>query len=146
MASASSATIVNNIINIDNIASTTYIYNSTVHNNIFYTNGITTSINNELKNNLFDIAGTDVDGNQYGVDMSAVFEGTGSTDGQWQLKAGSVAIGAALDGGECGVFGGSNPYRLSGMPAGPYIYDATIPTSGSATSGLPVQIKIRSNN
>jgi len=148
MNSGSSATITNNIFNMSESGGGTddcSFYNSTVQDNIFYRYTAYTT-NTELRNNIFAAAGTDVDGNQYGIDMATVFVGTGSTDGRWQLSASSPALGAALDGGECGAFGGSNPYRLSGLPAIPYIYEAIIPTNGSATNGLPVQIRIRSNN
>ena len=148
MNSGSSATFTNNIVNMQDSEGGTddcEFYNSTVQNNIFYRHTAYTT-NTELRNNIFAAAGTDVDGNQYNIDMGTVFLGTGSTDGQWQLSASSPALGAAIDGGECGAFGGPNPYRLSGLPAVPYIYEAIIPTNGSATNGLPVQIKIRSNN
>jgi len=142
MTSSSSATIRNNVCTYTSLSS---FFNATFQNNI-WADGTASFTNCEVKNNLFKETGTDVDGNQYGIDMSTVFVGTGSTDGEYQLSATSPALGAAIDGGECGAFGGSNPYRLSGVPTVPYIYDATIPTSGSSTGGLPVTIKIRSNN
>jgi hypothetical protein len=142
---SSSATIVNNIINTDHTIYSWGLMNSTIHNNIFHA-GNPTFTNCELKNNIFHSTGTNANGNQYGIVMDSVFVGTGSPDGKFMLKSNSPAIGAGLGGTDCGVFGGSNPYVLSGLPAVPYIYEAIIPTSGSTTGGLPVQIKIRSNN
>ena len=75
--------------------------------------------------------------------MSTVFVGTGSTDGQWKLIAGSTAIGAGVNGEDCGMFGGSNSYVLSGLPAIPAIYFFTAPAEGG--NQLPVKIKVKSN-
>jgi hypothetical protein len=65
--------------------------------------------------------------NQLNVSMSDVFvcwsSCTGySSDGRYQLKAGSPAIGAGSNGEDCGMFGGNDPYVLSGLPAIPAIY------------------------
>lgn len=83
-------------------------------------------------------------GNQQNVNMSNVFVGGTSPDGQYQLRTNSPAIGAGVNGADCGMFGGAEPYILSGIPAIPTIYQATIPTSG--VNSLPVQIKIKSQN
>ena len=90
-------------------------------------------------------------GNLTLIDPAATFadydESLGfSTDGKWQLKTGSPAIGAGENGADCGAFGGTSPYVLSGLPAVPHIYEAIVPTSGSAASGLPVTIKVKSQN
>ena len=51
------------------------------------------------------------------ADVFADYEGSldFSTDGKWQLKDGSPAIGAGMDGVDCGAFGGITPYILSGI-------------------------------
>ncbi len=82
---------------------------------------------------------------------AAVFQGlTGnSTDGQWRLKAGSPAIGAGLTIGavispDCGAFGATDPYKLSGIPNIPTIYSLTVPASipaGTATMNITVSTK-----
>jgi len=85
--------------------------------------------------------------NQANVSMTAVFVGSASNpsaDGQWQLKNGSPAKGAGLDGVDCGMFGGSDPYLLSGIPDIPVIYFFEAPDGASATNGLPVHIKVKS--
>ena len=131
------------------------VYNSILKNNIqYYTGGVGFW---ERENNVFEYnitshptmpAGT---GNQTGVDPDSVFvdfDGSlgYSTDGKWQLKEGSPAIGTGENGIDCGAFGGTSPYILSGLPAVPHIYEAIVPTSGSAASGLPVTIKVKSQN
>lgn len=87
-----------------------------------------------------------LNGNQQNVDMSTVFVGpTGySTDGQWQLKSGSPAIGAGEAGVDCGMFGGNYPYVLSGMPPIPAVYYFNAPSM--PTNTINVSIKAKSHN
>lgn len=131
------------------------VYNSIIKNNIHYFNGGEGFMENG--GNIFEYnltaettapPGT---GNIAGIDPLEVFvdyDGSlgYSTDGKWQLKEGSPAIGAGENGADCGAFGGTSPYVLSGLPAVPHIYEAIVPTSGSAASGLPVTIKVKSQN
>jgi hypothetical protein len=86
-------------------------------------------------------------GNQNSVNMSTVFVGaTGnSTDGQWQLKTGSPAIGAGLNGEDCGIYGGNTPYHLSGLPKIPSVYLLTAPSNSNGNT-LPVTISVKTNN
>lgn len=86
-------------------------------------------------------------GNQASVSMSSVFLGASSnqsTDGQWQLKSSSPAKSAGINGVDCGMFGGSEPYILSGIPDIPTIYFFEAPDGGSKVNGLPVHVKIKS--
>lgn len=139
---ASSATIVNNI-----FSGKLDIHNSSFSNNII-SSGALTGANNSLINSLCDAtqlpAGS---GNLLSTTMTTVFVGaTGnSTDGQWKLLGGSPAIAAGASGEDCGIYGGSDPYVLSGMPPIPSIFFYSAPSSGSASQGLPVNIKIRAN-
>ncbi len=65
-----------------------------------------------------------------------------STDGQYQLGNGSPAEGAGSGGVDIGPFGGSDPYRLSGLPNLPNIYELS--TGGFVTGdSLPVRIKVK---
>ena len=145
---AASAVVVNNVFQGQSNMSLT-LNNTTFNNNIVnIPSGTVTGSNNSMFNNLSASANLDTTSgnahhNQINVSMSSVFIGTGSTDGQWKLKAGSPAIAAGLSGEDCGMFGGSDPYILSGIPTIPAIYFFAAPSSGSAT--LPVHIKIKSN-
>ena len=78
--------------------------------------------------------------------MDNVFAGvTGnSTDGQWQLTSGSSAIGAGSGGANCGIFGGADPYQLSGI-SGPSIYSITMPSAGTPANGINVTLKVKTN-
>ncbi|MFB3041480.1 MAG: hypothetical protein ACE1ZS_06720, partial [Candidatus Poribacteria bacterium] len=85
-------------------------------------------------------------GNQVNVDMNTVFEGSGSTDGQWQLKAGSPAIGAGTGGFDAGMFGETATYVLSGLPNIPAVHFFEAASVASEESRLPIQIKIKSHD
>ena len=120
--------------------------NSSVSNNILREGGITGSGNGVLNNVGYNTDVPSGNGNQQNVTMSTVFVGTGSDDGMWQLKASSPALAAGANGEDCGMFGGSDPYVLSGMPAIPAIWFFAAPTSGSGASGLQVHLKAKSHN
>lgn len=85
--------------------------------------------------------------NLLSVDMSTVFVNyIAYIDNGYLLEAGSPAIGAGFNGGDCGVFTydtGGYPYVLSGMPAIPAIYEATLGTV--VGDNLPVTIKATSH-
>jgi|GEM_PF-134145 len=128
--------------------------NSSFTNNIMF-NGSFVGTANLVSNNLANAAqfGSG-NSNLSNVDMSTVFVGTGtgvSTDGQWKLKPGSPAIGAGFGSTpanpiDAGMYGGSKPYVLAGIPPLPSIYSFTNQPVGSNTDPIDVTIKVRSNN
>lgn len=81
-----------------------------------------------------------------------VFEGynvvgtTYSIDGRYALKPGSPAIGAGAGGIDCGMYGGTNPYKLSGMPRIPAFYKLTAPSNITSTNPYTITFSVRSNN
>ncbi|MDP1725586.1 MAG: hypothetical protein Q8M15_02290 [Bacteroidota bacterium] len=77
------------------------------------------------------------------ISMANVFMLTGSTDGKYQLKTGSPAIGFANGGGDSGPFGGPSAYILSGMANIPAVYELNVPPSGG--SNLNIIIKAKSH-
>lgn len=125
--------------------------NVNAHNSI-YKNNILYSYNFTNNNSVFSYnIGSSTqwgssNGNLSNVDMGTVFVGaTGnSTDGQWQLKANSPALGAGENGVDCGMFGGASPYILSGMPNIPAIYYLNTPMVPSDI--IDVAIKAKSHN
>jgi hypothetical protein len=124
------AVTINNSILINNIAlSSVSLINCVTNNNI----GNSTQFG-------------DQNGNQQNISPQVLFVGiTGnSTDGQWQLKEGSPAIDAGEDGVDCGIFGGPYPYKLSGLPPIPAIYDLNSQSLPGNT--LNVNIKAKSHN
>ena len=60
-------------------------------------------------------------------------QGALTFDNRYELKAGSPAIGAGVGGIDCGAFGGETPYKLSGIPFVPLIYQVNAPTTGNAS-------------
>ena len=137
----------NSIINNNVIRTNMHVFNSTISNNIQYS-GVQALNNNYYYNNIG--SGTQFpsgNGNQQSIDMANVFVGaTGnSTDGQWQLKEYSPAIGAGNDGLDCGMFGGTDPYVLSGMPDIPSIYQIIMPSSGNTNTGINVTVKAKTH-
>lgn len=85
-------------------------------------------------------------GNQTFTD-SNLFVGASNTsaDGQYKIKADSPLKAAGANGTEPGIFGGSRPYVLSGIPPLPTIYQIEADGVASKQSGLPIRIKVRAN-
>lgn len=141
--------LINNILTIDGINGTININNAVIRNNILV-GGSFTYTNSVVENNLCNSTQfPDADGNQQNVDMNNVFQYTGSTDGQFQLLMSSPASGAGYYAGEdCGAYDvppgiGYVPYKLSGIPSIPSIYELSATTSNDT---LNVIISTRSNN
>ena len=117
-------------------------------NNIFYGSSCTFT-NCLLSNNVCSATQVPAgNGNQQNVNMNDVFvcnsNCTGySADARFQLKAGSPAIGAGSNGEDCGIFGGSDPYVLSGVPPIPAIYFFNY-NYNNAT--INVDMKVKSHN
>jgi hypothetical protein len=129
------------------------VYNSSIINNIICNPNysITENTGNTITNNILAVDGTNANGNQYNVAMASVFVDYNdtqgySTDGKWQLKNGSPAIGAGAGGVDCGVYGGVKPYVLSGLPDLPHIYEASIPATANSDEGLQITIKVKSGH
>ncbi|RYE12296.1 MAG: hypothetical protein EOP51_31825 [Sphingobacteriales bacterium] len=130
--------------------------NTYIANNIFG-NPASVFVNCTIKNNLFQanqtLPGTATN-NQQSVNMANVYVGgtTGSFDSRMTLKAGSPAIGAGLTIGavvtpDCGAYGATDPYKLSGIPNIPSIYALSVPVSiPSGSASMNVTFSSRNNN
>lgn len=121
------------------------IHNSTLVNNIAHS---TASLTNCIVT--YNIGTSTQFGNQNGnqenVLTTDLYVGaTGnSTDGQWQLKVGSPAIGAGEMGTDIGIFGGETSYVLSGLPPIPAIY--SLDAQSLPSNSLDVNLKAKSHN
>jgi hypothetical protein len=73
-------------------------------------------------------------------------QGSFSLDGRWALKVGSPAIGAGVGGTDCGIFGGSSKYKLSGIPRIPSFYKVTSSSTSATTNPYTITFSVRSNN
>ncbi|MEA3460768.1 MAG: hypothetical protein U9R49_02740 [Bacteroidota bacterium] len=145
--------VANNVCFTTNWAFPIDVHNAVIQNNILIGEYATIYENtgNTISYNIMAEDGTDANGNQYNIDMDLVFadfDGTLqlSTDGKWELKAGSPALAAGSGGVDCGAFGGPTPYVLSGIPGLPHIYEADVPATATTDSGLPVTIKVMSGD
>ncbi|MBK8516022.1 MAG: hypothetical protein IPL55_06950 [Saprospiraceae bacterium] len=133
-----------------------YFFNSIVRNNIFLQNATNVIANNgtgnSFQNNILV-------GNQTGLGSTNIIavpqanicegyptQGARTFDDRFMLKPGSPALGAGIGGIDCGAFAGATPYKLSGIPFIPLIYQVNAPTTGNAASGINVNVKIRANN
>ena len=138
---------VNCVFNVSNTLSTS---NYQFTNNILITGSFANNGANNFNNNLCNLAQFPTgNGNQRLVDMNTVFVGypnqaAFSNDQRWELQGGSPAVGAGVGGADCGIFGGAGPYKLSGIPPIPTIYDLVAP--GSAGNTMQVIISTRVNN
>ncbi len=124
-------------------------------NNILRAPGITANINSGTNNNVqFNtvslssvFSGTAE--NLWVPNMATLFVADDTTDGNYQLQAGSAGNAAGSDGAERGAFGGvvpTNRYNLSGLGAIPVIYELVTTGVSEAGTGLPVSIRARTNN
>jgi hypothetical protein len=124
------------------------VANSLVQNNISLFTSFTSTAS-LVRNNSGDAGNyypSGNDNNSNASDFTNAFVPTGTSDGKWQLGASSLFIGTGYNGTDRGIFGGPEPYVLSGIPPIPTIYFLTAPTIGEKNTGLPVQIKVKSNN
>jgi hypothetical protein len=136
-------------------------YSSILQNvaNTIFINNITSSAstNNPVSTNPGST------GNVFGVDFSnnAYFLGypnntSGSTilnspDGKFRLSATSPAKNAGIIPGtatatDCGAFGGTNPYKASGIPPIPSFYKLNAPSSTATGSSYTLTFSVKSNN
>lgn len=131
----------------NNMVYGTLTTNSTnVTNTYLYGGGLGGS-SNSYTNNICDATQFPAgNGNIQSQPLANVCVNTGSPDGMYVLKPASPAIGTGVGGVDMGMYGGADPYVLSGMPAIPAIWSITAPSSGSGSGGLNVNIKAKSHN
>lgn len=124
------------------------IDNALVQNNISVLNGTSHGLNNCIvRNNISTINNWPADNNNIlNIPQANIFVNTGTIDARWKLKDGSPAIGSGYNGTDMGIFGGAEPYVLSGIPPIPTIYGLEAPLTGEKNTGLPIEIKAKSNN
>jgi hypothetical protein len=133
-----------------------YIYNSTMEDNIHVCGGFSGTGNNYFNNISHTTTFGSLNGNQQNVTMTGnnVFEETtnGFTfeeDGFYRLDTvtslPNPAVGAGRNSDDCGVYSGALTWKPSGMPPIPAIFEATVPTIGTPSSGINVNIKAKTH-
>ncbi len=124
------------------------LQNSLISNNIFRGSTINNVTGSTIKNNIF------FSSSQAGADATNFFNGTdgsvfaaGSTlESYWRLKTGSPAIGFGEGSTDCGIYGGTTPYRPSGIAASqPTIIDYSLPTTIPKNGVLNVKVSAKVN-
>ncbi len=130
-----------------------YIHSSLIQNNIIYIGTSWGSLNNNsIQYNIFisSLPPTFNCCNNFQATATDIFIDSSdprySIDGRYILKAGSLAAGAGVNGVDIGMFGGSDPYVLSGIPDIPNIYQLVVPVTGYSNEGINVDIKVKANN
>jgi hypothetical protein len=130
--------------------------NSIFQNNIFgYQGGVhffvdfdSCVFNNNILTN--DFLGTHLGSNTIStypeLYIGYAIPGKYSPDAVFQLAPRSPAIGFGINGIDCGPFGGSDPYRLSGISFHPNIWSVTMPNTATSGGGLQIQLKVNANN
>ena len=123
-------------------------------NNILKAAGITANINDGTNNNVeyntVSNSGvfTDTPGNVWEPAMVNLFIEDGTTDGQYQLRPDAANNEPGSDDAERGPFGGAaivNRYNLSGLAAIPVVYNVSTTGVSEPGTGLPVNVKARTN-
>lgn len=124
-------------------------FNFQINNNIMVGGSFTVNncvfFNNIGDGTQFPNAGSGSN-NLQNITTTALFTNyTATTETRYTLAPSGPGIGAGFNSVDCGVFGGPDPYKLSGIPPFPTIYSLSAPNT--TTSGtLPVTISTRSNN
>lgn len=143
------------LINNNVIDGSVRVDNAYITNNIILRSGsyITSNYNNIYRNNIAVGDFLTDNGNQEIVDMSTVFvgypeQGDYSLDARFQLIENifNPAKGGGINDEDCGMFGGSDIYVLSGSPNIPTIYDIIMPVKSAPNGTIPVEVKARTNN
>jgi len=98
-----------------------------LQNNYLFNMYSVTYLSSTFQNNFFSQAETtfpNITGmnNKFGLPFSSVFMANDYINYYYSLKSGSPAIGAGLNGDDIGMYGGSNPFRISRKPDEPVIY------------------------
>jgi hypothetical protein len=97
-----------------------------------------------VHNNISLTGAFGTDNGNFSAPQSTLFitDQNATTDGKYMLSENSPAKGAGSNGSDIGPFGGLDPYRLSGLPNLPNIYELS--TVGLVSGDkLPVTIKIK---
>jgi hypothetical protein len=146
--------VVNGLFRNNTINATGVILNNCYTANNIFVQGTLTLTNCVVKYNvstLNNLPDPVLNNNKVSQPTASLFIGGASADGQYQLSATSPALAAGepINGitPDAGAFGTADPYRLSGIPPIPTIYNLTVPASIPATAtSMTITFSTRSNN
>ncbi|HNQ69654.1 MAG TPA: hypothetical protein PKN32_14875 [Bacteroidales bacterium] len=110
------------------------------------------SSNNFFNNCIFGAQSTYIYGGTfsnclYATDFSTLFVNVPSVEDfsytyDYHLSETSAAIGAGLNGTDCGIYGGDNPYKDGAVPLNPHIQFKQIPTATDSQGKLNIQVTV----
>jgi hypothetical protein len=123
----------------NNIFNYGYMSQLSSSGNTFYNN-----IGNFNSSNSTFWNGYSGNGNMTISGLSNYFVGGNSPEGKYMLNSTVVGKNAGTDGTDIGMFGGSTPYVLSGIPNIPYIYNLSVPTNSNGNT-LNFTLSTKSN-
>ncbi len=142
-----SATVINNVINGTGTGGAT-LHNLIFQNNIINKAATYSFVNCTVRNNLAPNTTLPAgDGNKSNQSMAAIFVNpNGNTDGDFTLIGGNnPAVGAGLNGADCGAYSGASPFVRGLQAAIPAIYQLTVPATASGAS-MNITFSAKSNN
>lgn len=126
--------------------------NLQIHNNILLSTNLTNVVmpeqtgSNISHNISVSTQFLSTNNNQPNTTEADIFvTGENTLDGKYRIRTGGPADKKGKDGMDIGPFGGPRPYKLSGIPDLPVIYDLSSSGFGTADDKLPVTIKVRAN-
>lgn len=130
-----------------------YVTNCIFTNNIIYSSGVlTASSSNNYYNNIFTSSVNNqqtaiFQNNKFNYSLGSLLANvaslaTYSNTDNFHLAPGSMAIGAGLGGTDCGIYGGSTPWKEGALPYNPHIHSATVPGVTDQNGNLNVIFKV----
>jgi hypothetical protein len=64
----------------------------------------------------------------------------------FHLAENSIARGAGIEGTDCGIYGGTNPYKEGAVPMNPHIQAISIPSTTDGEGKLHISVKVKAQN
>ena len=96
--------------------------------------------------NLFTPAGNNLNSANTDSMFVSGLPGYHSVDEKWRVRDTSLAMTYGQGGIQCGAYGTTDPYKLSGIPNLPYIYSMNVPSQATAPGTIVVRIKAKASN
>ena len=130
-----------------------HISGATIFNNIFLSTWDPLTItNSSVISNIFSYNATLyatenlINQGNTGICAGYPTQGSYTFDNRYKLAVGSPAIGYGLTGDDCGVFTENQPYKLSGIPSIPILYEFNDSTQVVNNGQLQLILKARKEN
>ncbi len=64
----------------------------------------------------------------------------------FRLAENSIAIGVGIEGTDCGIYGGANPYKEGAVPMNPHIQAISIPSTTDGEGKLNILVKVKAQD